>query len=82
MDVGVGEAVGVGLAEGPPAETPPQPEIENKIQPEIESKITKETKGRKTFFIEDPTCVNHCDVSSRAPGCPKLLLDSIVNEFK
>jgi hypothetical protein len=31
LDVGVGEAFGVGVAEGPPAETPPQPEIESKI---------------------------------------------------
>jgi hypothetical protein len=63
--VGVGVGDGVGVAVGPPAETPPQPESE--------SKQTKQTRRHNSFFIEDPTTINHCDVVSRAAGCPELL---------
>src|SRR5579864_556387 len=33
-------------------------------------------KGTAAFSSKDPTIINPCDVFSRAPGCPELLLDS------
>ena len=73
VGVGEGEAAGDGLFTELPPETPPQPENE--------SVTTKQTRRHSSLFIKDPTNINDCDVNSRAPGCPELLLDSSWNEI-